>query len=97
MKPRKISPMTRSQLEKLPTKRLLARLKQLYGCEESLALSDQDISKYESSGFIEFKDSPEWIAEYKFLKDILNHREHIPSKKQSKYLRSSGDNNYFIK
>ena len=81
MKRRKISPLTKSELEKLPTKRLLARLKQLHSCEESLVLSDQDISTYKPSGFIEFKDSPEWIIEYKCLKDILSHREHIPSKK----------------
>ncbi len=81
MKRRKISPMTRSELEALPTKRLLARLKQLHQCEESLTLSDREISEYKSSNFIEFKDSPEWIAEYNCLKDILSQREHILSKK----------------
>ena len=73
--------MSKSDLEKLPTKRLLARLKQLHRCEESLTLSDQNIEEYEPSGRIEFKDSPEWIAEYKYLKEILTQREHIPSSK----------------
>lgn len=81
MKRRKILPMSKSDLEALPTHRLLARLKQLHRCEESLALSDQEISEYKPSDFIEFKDSPEWIAEYKCLKNILSQREHIPSKK----------------
>ncbi len=72
--------MSKSDLEALPTKRLLARLKRLHQCEESLALSDREISKYKSSDFIEFKESPEWIAEYNSLKNILSQREHIPSK-----------------
>jgi hypothetical protein len=81
MKRRKISPMAKSDLETLPTKRLVARLKRLNQCEESLAMSDREISEYEPSGFIEFKDGSEWIAEYNCLKDILSQREHIPSKK----------------
>ncbi len=72
--------MSQSDLEALPTQRLLARLKRLHQCEESLALSDREISKYKSSDFIEFKESPEWIAEYNSLKNILSQREHIPSK-----------------
>ncbi len=72
--------MSKSDLEALPTKRLLARIKRLHKCEESLVLSDREISKYKSSGYIEFKESPEWIAEYNNLKNILSQREHIPSK-----------------
>ena len=80
MKRRKLSPMSKEELEKLPTKRLLARLRQLQRCEDSLALSDQDASEYKPSGLIEFKDSAEWINEYTKMKDILSQREHIPSK-----------------
>ena len=80
MKGRKLSPTSEDELEKLPTKRLLARLRQLQRCEESLALSDQNANEYKSSGFIEFKDSAEWISEYTKMKDILSRREHIPSK-----------------
>ncbi len=72
--------MKRNDLEALPTKRLLARLKQLQHCEESLALSDREIIEYQPSEFIEFKESPEWITEYKTLKEILGQRKHIPSK-----------------
>lgn len=70
--------MTRSELEKLPTKRLLARLDRLRRCEESLAFSDRVEDEYTPSGFIEFKDSPEWISEYNCLKELLAEREHIP-------------------
>ena len=73
--------MSKDELEKLPTKRLLARLRQLQRCEKSLALSDQNVSEYKSSELIEFKDSAEWISEYTKMKDILSQREHIPSKK----------------
>ena len=78
MKRQKISPMTRRDLEKLPTKRLLARLKRLHQCQESLALSDEDCDNYVASDFIEFKESPNWIMEYNNLKEILAGREHIP-------------------
>ena len=64
-------------MEALPTKRLLAKLKTLHQCEQSLVLSDRDLSEYISSEFIEFKESPEWIAEYDSLKKVLNKREHI--------------------
>jgi len=78
MKRGKIKPMTRSQLEKLPTKRLLARLDRLRRCEESLTLSDRAEDECTPSGFIEFKESPEWISEYICLKELLANREHIP-------------------
>jgi hypothetical protein len=78
MKRRKMLPMSRSDLEKLPTKQLLARLKRLHQCEQSLALSDQDIENYAASDFIEFKESSSWITEYNNLKEILAKREHIP-------------------
>jgi hypothetical protein len=81
MKRRKILPKKRDELESLPTKRLLARLKQLHQCEESLVLSDKEISNYGPSKYIEFKDSSEWITQHNILKEILSSREHIPSKK----------------
>lgn len=80
MKRRKILPLSKNNLKVLPTKRLLARLKQLHQCEESLILSDRYINDNKPSEYIEFKDSSEWIAEYNNLKEILSHREHIQSK-----------------
>lgn len=81
MKRRKLSPMPKDELEKLTTERLLARLRQLQRCEESLPLSDKNVGEYKSSGLIEFKDSAEWINEYTKMRDILSQREHISSKK----------------
>ena len=69
--------MKLSDLDALPTKRLLARLKRLHQCEESLALSDKDINNYAASDLIEFKESSNWNTEYNNLKEILSQREHI--------------------
>lgn len=78
MKRRTLLRMSRSDLEALSTNRLLARLKRLHQCEESLDLSDQNVENYKESDFIEFKDSPKWKKEYNDLKEILAQREHIP-------------------
>jgi hypothetical protein len=77
MKRKTILPMAFNDLEALPTRQLLARLKYLRQCEESLALSDRDNESYIPSGAIEFKDSPEWAEEYKKVKEILSSREHV--------------------
>lgn len=71
--------MNRSELESLPTERLLSRLKQLQKCENSALLSDRE--NYKPSEFIEFKDTEIWRTEYDKLKEILGSREHIPRKK----------------
>ncbi len=78
MKRKKILPMTVADLEALSTRQLIGRLQSLHRCEESLALSDRDAETYEPSSAIEFKDSPEWVAEFKKLKEVLAHREHVP-------------------
>ena len=77
---RKISPMSENEMEALPTKRLLARLKTLHQCEQSLVLSDRHSDEYISSELIEFKESSQWIAEHNSLKKVLSKREHIKSK-----------------
>jgi len=77
MKRKNIFPMTLSELEALPTKRLLGRLACLHRCEQSLALSDLTPQNYQPSSAIEFKDSPEWLTEYKKLKEVLAWREHV--------------------
>ena len=82
MKRRKMLPTVKSELESLPTKRLLARLKRLQQCEESLELSDRDKGNYKASNFIEFKKSENRIAEYNNLKIILAEREHIQKNKK---------------
>jgi hypothetical protein len=75
MKRRPIKPIPLAQLEKLTTKRLLARLKQLHQCENSAALSDR-VNEHDGGNQM-FKDSPEWIAAYEQIKRILAKREHV--------------------
>jgi len=80
MKRKKIFAMMPNDLEGLSTKQLLARLRRLHQCEESLALSDRTAESYEAFGAIEFKDSPEWVLEFEKLKEVLARREHVPKK-----------------
>lgn len=80
MKRKKIFPIPISELEALTTRQLLARLNRLRQCEESFSLSDRTANEISDS--IEFKDSPEWTAEYNNLKEVLAHREHIPKGKE---------------
>lgn len=75
MRRRPIKPISQAQLERLPTHRLLARLKQLHQCQESLSLSDHAGEQNVTAEI--FKDSPEWIAAYEQIKRILAKREHI--------------------
>jgi hypothetical protein len=78
MRRKKIFPMTLNELELLSTKQLLSRLKHLRQCEDSLDASDREGDERISDGSIEFKDNPEWTAEYNRLKTVLALREHIP-------------------
>src|SRR5215510_9592881 len=77
MKRKPIHPMSLEELEKLSTKQLLARLRQLHQCEESALLSDRDDAS-NASGTIMFKDTPEWKAAYKQVKGTLSVREQVP-------------------
>ncbi|HQU82727.1 MAG TPA: hypothetical protein PKY59_06370 [Pyrinomonadaceae bacterium] len=78
MKRRKIFSINVEELEKYPTKRLLARLKSLHQCEQSFDLSDRDESERSLKvDYIEFKESPEWQIEFEKVKEILKNREHI--------------------
>lgn len=72
--------MSFEELEKLPTKRILARFKRLHICEESFELSDRDGVYENPDNLIEFKDSLEWQNEYQKMKEILAKREHIERK-----------------
>src|SRR5262245_8300774 len=72
-----VHPMSLEALEKLPTRQLLARLKRLHRCEESVLLSDRD-DESNTSETILFKDTPEWKTAYEQLKFVLSQREHVP-------------------
>lgn len=76
MKHKQVFTMSNAELEALSTKQLLARLRRLQQCEESLALSDRQSAGI--SGGIEFKQSADWIAAYLRLRRILSDREHVP-------------------
>jgi len=77
MKRKPILPLSLEELEKLSTKQLLARLRQLHECEESASRSDRyDTSN--TSDAILFKDTTEWKAAYEQVKGVLSLREHVP-------------------
>ncbi len=76
MKRKPVFPMPDIELEALSTRQLLARIKRLRECEESLTLSDRDAA--DPSGIIEFKQSPEWALAFQDVKQVLSRREHVP-------------------
>ncbi|MBL4863406.1 MAG: hypothetical protein JKY63_00680 [Rhodobiaceae bacterium] len=68
------------ELNGLPTKALLARLKRLRWCEENRAISDLSDAEVRSlEGKIVFKDTEIWRAAYRDIKAVLATREHISS------------------
>src|SRR5215813_7573120 len=77
MRRKPIPTLSLEELEKLSTKQLLARLRQLHQCEGSALLSDRDDAG-NASGTILFKDTPEWKAAYEQVKGALSLREHVP-------------------
>lgn len=70
-----ILPVEPEALALFPTGKLLARLRQLRQCEESLACSDRDAPA--EDGSIEFKDSPCWAKAWQELRTVLAGREHV--------------------
>lgn len=88
MRRRVVKVMTTSWLEELSTKELLGRRKRLLACEESLELSD--IYEWEFSpgpDEIWFKESAEWKAAYREVKDVLSTREHVPGGEERRQAR----------
>ena len=80
-KRRNIPVISRSELERLPTKALLGRLKRLHECEQEPAASDLDpdeLAAVEARGGISFKSEPQWRSAFADLKEILATREHVP-------------------
>jgi len=74
-----------ADLESLSTRQLLARLKALWQCEDSFALSDRGFVS-EADGIV-FKDSQEWQSAFEDLKAILAIREHVPRRTEREALR----------
>ncbi len=78
---RALPPVSRAELEALPTGALLARLKPLRWCEEDREqtdLSDDEIASV--SHLILFKADPAWRSAVSDLKAVLAAREHIEGK-----------------
>lgn len=70
---------------------LLRRRTALLKCEESFAVSDR--YGYElppnpdETGYVEFKDQPQWRYAYEDVKEVLATREHIPTGQEKKSKR----------
>ena len=77
MKRKRVELKSESELLTWPTKRLLARLRQLHRCEASQALSDQPETDRTLHGGIRFKEAEDWQAAYQQVKLILASREHV--------------------
>jgi hypothetical protein len=77
MRRKPIPPMSLKEIENLSTKQLLARLKRLHQCEESVLLSDRD-DESNTAETILYKDTPEWKTAYEQVKGLLSLREHVP-------------------
>jgi hypothetical protein len=74
---RAVAVLSRTSLEALTTKQLLARLARLRFCEEAAELSDLTAQEIELTRGILFKLTPEWRSAYADLKNVLAAREHI--------------------
>jgi hypothetical protein len=78
---RALPPLSREQLEALPTGALLARLERLRWCEESPDQCDLTEAQRESvSHLILFKTEEAWRRAHADLKEVLATREHVSSK-----------------
>jgi hypothetical protein len=78
---RAVDVVNQTELERLSTKALLARLKRLHWNERSFVASDMSEAECMSvSDKIIFKSSPEWRRAYQDVKAILASREHIERK-----------------
>ena len=77
MKPRSVKPLSADKAEDLPTVRLLAYLKKLQQCEESIETSDWEAGDLARIEGIVFKSSEEWRNQYKLVTDVLARRPHL--------------------
>lgn len=78
---RAVAPLQRSELEALPTRALLARLRRLRWCEECPTGSDLTEEEVASAAhLILFKSDEAWRTAYSDLKDVLARREHVARK-----------------
>ncbi|WP_413665607.1 hypothetical protein ACG1BZ_10605 [Microbulbifer sp. CNSA002] len=77
MMPRYVKLLSLEELEQLSTERLLAYLRKLHQCEDSVDASDFCESEAHMPGVVFFKESDQWRNQYKLVKEILSARPHI--------------------
>jgi hypothetical protein len=78
--PRRIRPLTSSELKHLTIERLIAYRKQALCLENSLKESDYtDIVDSLDESFIWFKDDPRWAPLYQLILDELNLKQSLNS------------------
>jgi len=75
--PRSVNQLSQDKLETFPTKRLIAYLRKLQQCEESIELSDWQENEVATLGGIVFKSSKEWKIQYSLVKAELANRPNI--------------------
>ena len=74
----KVTKISADHLEKMATGSLLARLRLLLACEDSVDCSDQIESEHDPE-FIQFKDDPDWKSAHSEVKKVLAGRKHLPT------------------
>jgi MYXO-CTERM domain-containing protein len=84
---RRLQPLSRAELEAMPTKQLLAQLQRLRVCEENIAASDFQKIDTDDTTEILFKDDPRWRTQVDEVKRILSTREHVPKAPERKAKR----------
>lgn len=77
MKPRSIKPLNLDELEKLTTERLLAYLRKLQQCEDSLECSDWSEDELVKTSGIVLKNSEQWRQQHELIKTVLSDRSNI--------------------
>ncbi|WP_141215663.1 hypothetical protein [Hahella sp. CCB-MM4] len=75
--PKSVKPLNQDELEVLSTERLLAYLRRLQKCEESIELSDWQLNEVSTISGIVFKSSEEWKTQYNLVKVVLAKRPNV--------------------
>lgn len=92
MAPGKIPIVTIEELNRMPTKQLIARLRRLLGCEgdfesSDLAFGDNKDPDELFPNLINYRDTERWEKAYNDVKQVLGTREHVPKGIELKNMR----------
>lgn len=89
--PSKVRVIAKVELNSMHTGTLLRRRTELLKCEESFEVSDrfghEPVPNPAESGYIEFKNQPQWAVAYQDVKDVLADRDHLPTGEQRRQAR----------